>query len=268
MKPGARALLILAFALGGRAGVRAEPTTAVDVVVDFTPAGRKLDRPALGKPVYYYPLLGGYQALGASAAGDDPAPPPLEVAHLVAVELARQGYLATRAVSEGGHLVLAPPPTLVIAVHWGRLHPVIDAPADPAVGGGRYFNENQMLALVGGDSIQDLLLGFGREQIMHEAEQNRYFVVVTAFDYHAARKSHQRVQLWQAKMSVPTNGVTLTEVLPAMVRAGGPLFGRETKRPQTLFVPLAPEGSVEIGTPTVTDGPAAPKPGAKPAPVP
>jgi hypothetical protein len=230
----------------------------VDVVVDFTPAGRRLDRPALGKPVYYYPLLGGYQALGASPAGDDPTPPPLEVAHLVAVELARQGYLATHAVPDGGHLVLAPPPTLVIAVHWGRLHPVIDAPADPAVGGGRYYNENQMLALVGGDSIQDLLLGFGREQIMHEAEQNRYFVVVTAFDYHAARKSHQRVQLWQAKMSVPTNGVTLTEVLPAMVRAGGPLFGRETKQPQTLFVPLAPAGKVEIGSPTVTDDQEAP----------
>jgi hypothetical protein len=111
---------------------------------------------------------------------------------------------------------------------------------------------------VGGDSIQDLLLGFGREQIMHEAEQNRYFVVVTAFDYHAARKSHQRVQLWQAKMSVPTNGVTLTEVLPAMVRAGGPLFGRETKQPQTLFVPLAPAGKVEIGSPTVTDDQEAP----------
>jgi hypothetical protein len=262
MTPRLRLLLILTLALPVAAPGRAEPKTAVDVVVDFTPAGRKLDRPAPGKPVYYYPLLGGYQALGAAAAGDDAPPPPLEVAHLVAVELAKQGYLATRAVSESGHLALAPTPSLVIAVHWGRIHPIIDGPADPSVGGGIFYNQNQMLALVGGASFQDLLLSFGREDLMRAADQNRYFVVVTAFDFHAARKNHQRVQLWQAKMSVPNTGVTLTDVLPAMVRAGGPLFGRETKQPQVLLVPLAPEGRVEIGNPTVTEGPAPPTPAA------
>ena len=48
-----------------------------------------------------------------------------------------------------------------------------------------------------------------------------------------------------------------------MITAGGPRFGRETKLPESVTAPLAKEGKVEIGTPTVVDDAGQPAPGKK-----
>ena len=79
---------------------------------------------------------------------------------------------------------------------------------------------------------------------------DRYFVVVSAYDFEAA-KEKKKVLLWQAKMSTPSHRVALAEVIPSMITAGGPHFGRETKRPESVTAPLAKEGKVEVGTPVV-----------------
>jgi len=256
----------LAFALSFLVPVtgQAERKTEVDVVVDLTPEGRKVKGPTPSNPIYYLPVMGGYQALGAAVAGEPPPPPPNEVAHLVAVELAKQGYWTTQTHRQKDRTVYSPPPSLVLAIHWGYLNPVKDTPGVPDAGTTPIYNEDQMLALVGGNTLNNLDLGFEREGVIRGAEQNRYFVVVTAFDFLAYQKTRKRVQLWQAKMSVASNGVTLGEALPALVKAGGPLFGRETKRPQMLILPVTPEGRVDIGAPTVKDYEDAPSP----APVP
>jgi len=244
---------ILVATLLSPLAARAERTAEVDVVVDMTPEGHRVDPPTAAHPAYYYPILGGYQTLGAVVAGEPPPPSPLEVAHLVAVELARQGYFASKAQTVRNHLVLDPPPTLVIAVHWGCLNPVnqdLGSPIDPNP---VTFNQDDMMALVGGDTLNNLDLNFEREGVIQAAEQNRYFVVLTAFDLRAYQKTHRRIKLWQAKMSVPSNAVTLDAVLPTLVKAGGPFFGRETVRPKMLIAPVLPEARVEIGTPTVKD---------------
>ena len=77
-------------------------------------------------------------------------------------------------------------------------------------------------------------------------------MIVSAYDFEAA-KTKKKVLLWQAKMSTPSNRVSLAEVIPGMIAAGGPRFGRETKLPESVTAPLAKEGTVEIGTPTVVD---------------
>jgi hypothetical protein len=244
--PPARPLLAT-LALVGAAWVcsdaAAEPKTEVDVVVDLTPAGRAVSPPSPGHPIYYVPVLGGYQQLGAQLAGEPPPPQPVTVAHEVAKALAGQGYLVM-----GPN---RPPPSLVLAVHWGRLNPQIET--DPLTGQRIVFNQTQMLSLTGGTALNHLDLGFEREAAMQGAERDRYFVAVTAYELEAYQKRHAKVMLWQAKMSVPASGLTLAEVMPVLAKAGGPMFGRETLRPKMLILPLSPGGRVEIGVPTVKD---------------
>jgi hypothetical protein len=230
----------------------------VNVVVDMTAEGRKVPPPSPGHPVYYLPLMGAYQQRGQLTAGEPPPPSPTEIAHLVAVELAKQGYFVTNAKSA---------PSIILAIHYGYMNPAIvnDSPTgDPT--SKVFFNQQEMLSLVGGETLKNADLDMEREHVMQGAEQDRYFVMVSAFDYatyadsrlataSAAGGKHpskppQKILLWQAKISTPSNAVSLEAVLPILVKAGAPQFGRETVRPIVLMKPL-PEGRVEIGTPEV-----------------
>ena len=302
--------------------VRAERKTEVDVVVDMTPEGRKVLHPGPGHPVYYLPVVGGYQELGSLVAGEKP-PRPRDVIHLLAVELAKQDYLVMNpapyrnkegqltfadgtpvtvparprrreafVLNEPGDIPLteamledsdgpyaahrssttdpgaAPSflaevlrtvdpvhgpimkgmPSLILAIHWGYMNPEIEdfgAPDDPTQK--VFFNQNQMLALVGGNTLNNLDLDFEREEVMQGAEQDRYFVVVSAYDFAPYARSHKKILLWQAKMSVPSNGVIFEQVLGPLVQVGGPMFGRETTRPKMVMAPVTPEGKVEVG---------------------
>ena len=72
-------------------------------------------------------------------------------------------------------------------------------------------------------------------------------MVVSAYDLHAyLGKRQKKVLLWQAKLSVPTNGTNFTDILPALVEAGAPQFGKETIRPIVIPITTAP-GNVKIG---------------------
>jgi len=221
----------------------AEPRTEVDVVVDMTPQGRKVAPPSPGHPVYYLPVMGGFQELGTVVAGAPPPPPPVAVAKAVAQGLASQGYF----VVDAAHRQAA----LVLAIHWGSLNPQIEK--DPVTGDRVFFNQHQMLAMTGGNTLGHLDLNFEREAVLQGAERDRYFVAITAYDFEAYHQRHKKVMLWQAKMSVPSERLALGDVLTVLVRAGAPLFGRETVRPKMLILPVTPEGRVEIGVPTVKD---------------
>jgi len=250
-----------------------DPMRQVDIVVDMTPEGRKILHPTPEKPAYYYPIVGGYKEMGALVSGEKP-PLPSSVVHLVAVELAKQGYVTClrqvpAAPDQPAHMAVAHQPDLLVVVFWGYLNPQIDDfgtdPTDPTTK--VFFNQNQMLALVGGNTLNHLDMNFEREDVMQAAEDDRYFVSISAYDAQAPAGKDGRkkkILLWQAKMSVPSNGVDFSTVMTALVTAGGPLLGRETTRPKMLMAPLTPEGHVEVGTPTVKDYQDAPYP-ARPA---
>ena len=115
-----------------------------------------------------------------------------------------------------------------------------------------------MLALVAGNTLSNINpFGFQREDILQAARDERYFVIVSAYDYAAATQK-KKTLLWRAKMSTPSSRVSLAEVLPGMIAAGGPRFGRETRLPESVTAPIAKEGKVEVGTPTVIKDPADP----------
>ena len=226
----------------GLFGFGAPKETDVNVVVDMTEAGKNIAPPTKEKPAFYYPVLAGYRESGALVAGEK-SPPPNSVAKLLAKALAAQHYYVVGTKT--------PAPSLILVFHWGYMNPQIDDTGYADNPSAVFWNQKEMLALVAGNTLANLgSFGFEREDILQAARDDRYFVIVSAYDFEAAKEKKKKL-LWQAKMSTRSNRVSLDEVIPSMITAGGPHFGRETKRPESVTAPLAKEGKVEVGTPTV-----------------
>jgi hypothetical protein len=210
----------------------------VTVVVDMTAEGRQAVHPTPQHPVYYSPVLRGYQAIGSVVAGEKP-PSPHDVVHVAAAELAKQGYR----VIDSAH----PTADIVLDFTWGYLNPTAD------MANGLYYNQGQAYALVLGNTIYQTmqLESFNHQQFMDAANDTRYFVILTAYDYASYAREHKRVVLWEAKMSIPTTGAFFDDVLTSLVQAGGPHFGRETLGHPMLEPAFPSKGRVDVVTPTV-----------------
>jgi hypothetical protein len=254
----------------------------INLVGDMYPEGRDLPHPAPGKPIYYYPLVLGYLELGAPQSGDQP-PSKREMAHGLATALAAQGYLVTReiavpakanALAKPGEsspatlTAFSPPPSLLLVLNWGSLRPQkIDqsmasdvsqgnAPVVGSAAPAAVLNKGEMIGLIAGrkfDSIVDF--GMKTDEILQGIEDDRYFIMISAYDFDAYFQHHKKVLLWVAKVSAPSAGVTMAEIMPILINAGGPVFGNETIGPKLLDMPKAPEGKVEVGIPTVVEPP-------------
>jgi hypothetical protein len=251
-------LAVLAFAAWPLRAASEEGDVAV--VVDFTEAGRKIVRPTSEHPAYYVPLVVGYRSEGGQIAGQHAPPSNDAVAHQLAKALARQGY---RVVGRG-----TGEPSLLLAFSWGTWNPQVDTDAvedprdadEPQGSSGEGLLKRKipskaaddMVALVAGNTLKklppmpDYMTDVKRDAIREDIAESRYFVVVAAFDW-AAAKEHKRVMLWSAKMSIRSTGTWFDEVFPALIASGGPFFGRETRERQEVTVPLAREGHVELG---------------------
>jgi hypothetical protein len=282
-----RLSIIIAFLLTTLDALAGQRQTLVNVVVDMSPEGRKVAHPTPDHPSYYYPVIGGYLQKGQAIAGDKP-PKQFELLHSTAVELAKQNYWVF-------HEGRTPPPDIILVFHWGPLNPeTIDftntfgptannfaSLSDPGVVGGQVgifpgaaeelatanslvtFNSNEMLNILVGNTLDNIHESSGPilQSLIEASQENRYFIVVTAYDFAATVRQKKAVPLWQAKMSAPSAGVAFDDVTTALVEAGGPLFGRETTLPQQASLPVTPEGRVILGTPEVVhyhDAPAPP----------
>jgi hypothetical protein len=227
---------ILAVGLGLLAGCMNPQPPQVVVVGDVTPLGKQFPEPDAAHPVYYFPLPVGYKEVGARVAGEK-VPPKHEVEHTLAVALAKRHYLVMNA---------AHPPQQLLVLWWGSMNPDIQdfGSNDPAEQ--VFFNEREMLALVGAYKM-DMQAPWAAQDIRSAARDDRYFVILMAFDFAAARQ-HQKKLLWMAKMSTPSNGAYLQEVIPALAASGAPAFGRDT-------VPAFVDSAEALKTGRVTLGP-------------
>jgi hypothetical protein len=235
-------ITFLALSFGMRAAA-SDPQLEINVNVAMTDDGRKISSPTKSKPLYYFPLVIGYREEGERVAGET-KPPTKPIVHLLAKTLAEQNYL----VVSSEH----PQPSLLLVFHWGYMNPEVAEFGSPDDSQKVIFNQREMIALLGGQTLGMLDLDFEREAVIQGAEDDRYFVLVSAYDFAAARQ-HKKVLLWQARMSTPSGGVTMAEVIPTLIASGGPQFGHESIRPTWVNAPVAREGKVEVGVPTVKE---------------
>jgi hypothetical protein len=112
------------------------------------------------------------------------------------------------------------------------------------------------------------LLGFGQQLSQREAQasanhvsvdewnllQNlgdeRYFVILMAYDYRTMKKGVRPKLLWSTRFSMQGPGNRFTTALPIMSRVAADYFGHATGVKSVTFRRI-PEGRVELGTPSV-----------------
>jgi hypothetical protein len=62
-----------------------------------------------------------------------------------------------------------------------------------------------------------------------ELNEERYFVVLMAYDYQAMKKDKRSKLLWTTRLSVRTAGNNFTEALPVLAQAGSHVFGKQVE---------------------------------------
>jgi len=233
------------------------PRLDMVVVAETTADGAKLVRPTPDQPVYYVAFDNGYREAGDPVANERP-PSAAEVARVLRQTLAREGYRPATAQT---------PPTLLLIYHWGSLNR--DSLAirsgmelDPnlkarvALVAGRRYEHQIDDEIVQRQISRDMrssfpssrFLSVQAQQLRELAQGDRYFVIISAYDY-AALGRHEAQRLWRTKMSSSDAGMAMAAALPALVQGGGSYFGRDTDEPQFVRTPVGLEGKVEAGSP-------------------
>jgi hypothetical protein len=87
-------------------------------------------------------------------------------------------------------------------------------------------------------------LGRRKEDMHAELEEDRYFVVLSAFDYQKLVKEKKSKFLWEVRFSIREHSNQFDRRLPAMIALASDYFGRDSVGLQHVAVP---EGKVEIG---------------------
>src|SRR5580658_411183 len=140
---------LLALACGTRLAAQWE-YWKVDVITDFTAAGKNAVHPSADHPLYYIPQVVGFEELGRHVAGETQPSPQDMLGNLVKA-LSSYGYLEPMVIS-GGHAPVSfqPEPSLILLFNWGYLNPIF-----AKMGGKHSFlmNRDQMFGLVAGQDL-------------------------------------------------------------------------------------------------------------------
>ncbi len=118
------------------------------------------------------------------------------------------------------------------------------------------FNE-QLLGYtdaVNGADHRSMAVASGMTQEDHDLRadvfEERYFVIVMAYDFHTLAKGLKPKLLWSAHFNMRSPGHNFTTALPAMSNVAAKFFGRNTNG-LIVNARRVPDGRVEVGEPKV-----------------
>jgi hypothetical protein len=94
------------------------------------------------------------------------------------------------------------------------------------------------------------LTSWRREQMIQELEDDRYYVIVVAYDFPAMRKTRQPSVLWVTRFSLQARGNEFDRCVQGMIKAASSYFGRSS---DGLRRELPPEGRATPGKLEVID---------------
>jgi hypothetical protein len=196
----------------------------VTVYSFVTADGRKTPAATSEQPAGARLVAGGLQQIGGPPTHHLITPSDLaRVAQPLGGALGAHGFQLTTETTSTEHLIV---------FHCGFAYPT---PVDPA--GNLWHHEKlEMLTLVGGRALSRAVLEAERAAIFQAAGDERYFVVVSAYDYAVYAKQGTKRLLWRTQMSVPSHGLMPEQAWPMLVTAGAPLFGRDTPLPRRIEI--------------------------------
>jgi len=250
--------LLAALTVGLAAAAMAASQSAPDgkkfymaVVAERTDQTAKPVLPAPDHPAYYVAYDAGYIEAGDPIGGEEPAS-AAAVAQALRDTLASQNFLP------------APAPSLLIVYHWGVIRPdshqirdtfniqpnlkariALVSPSTQARDIENYLLERRMGRISPAFRVSNFLPSAERN-ILDLAQDDRYFVIVSAYDFAALTRRETKL-LWRLRVSTRSPGESMSEALPAMLSAGAPYFGRHLTDTLTLKAPLFPAGLTATG---------------------
>lgn len=242
--------LYFGLAAAGMLGIVSVPAAAganlqMIVVAERADANTSPVLPTPQQPAYYVAFDGGYVEAGDPIANEQP-PATSAITQSLRLTLAGRGYEPAADTNA---------PSVVLIYHWGmlnrdsyafrhgnqidpnlhaRLSLVSTNKQDEDVE--QYLVERQVM----GRKIPDTL-DFHQREILQTANDNRYFVIVSAYDC-AAVGRHEPKLLWRTKMSAYGAGIAMADALPTLLQGGAPYFGRNLKDFEYIESPVVSGG--------------------------
>ncbi|HEY1792449.1 MAG TPA: hypothetical protein VGG34_05990 [Opitutaceae bacterium] len=107
------------------------------------------------------------------------------------------------------------------------------------------YDDDGLIGTEYGKNIEHTALGTTYKDEVAEIEDNRYFVVLMAYDFQILWKQRKHKLLWQTRFSIRERDHQFDRDLPAMAQYASQYFGQNTHGLVRKQVPL---GRVEIGT--------------------
>jgi hypothetical protein len=95
-----------------------------------------------------------------------------------------------------------------------------------------------------GMEVRRTPMRYRRDELISEIEENRYFVVLMAYDFQLLWKQRKHKLLWETRFSIREKDHQFDRDLPAMARYASKYFGQDSHGLVRKEVPL---GHVEIG---------------------
>jgi len=179
-----------------------------------------------------------------------------DILKALAPYLAKQNYFPTKVVASAD---------IVIVVHWGttstyvnpqkqttidHMNEAVARKRDDTGNGGKIDQEamdqalsdqaNALTSTAATVSRNSALLGYQPEllkeqrnifandqTVQAELNEERYFVILMAYDLQRMKKDHKSHVLWVTRISVRSPGNNFTEAMPALVEAGAEVYGRQ-----------------------------------------
>lgn len=268
---------VLGLALLAAGSVHAKRS---DAIVISATAKREYVRPldAAGRPLpETYVFMEGEHMGGSTADSSEARVTFTDITRVLAANLIKQNYVPTRDVGSA---------KLLIRVYWGttlvfedpqklqdmdRLNAAVtsfrntvqeNGIADPG-------ELNSVLRDAAGDQMNTeaiivrnaAILGYTRslnkltsrvtpgteEQTLRaDLNEERYFVVLLAYDYEQLRAKKKSPLLWVTRLSIRSPGNNFTEALPLLALAGAESYGRNQDELQRVKVRSLPGGDVKM----------------------
>ena len=233
---------VLACGVGDRAGATEDWDAADRLLVltmDLTREGKQVPRPTPSQPVYYVPVVLGYQERGEIVKHYERQPKEEVILRTLITTLEQQGYRIASKES---------PPTLTLTFEWGTVAPIFYR--------NRVLNAGEMRMIILGESEWDV----SNQHAWYSAEMKsltaRHYLLVSAFRYQrTAEKGKEDVLLWRAHATTSAWGDYLEEVIQPMIKIASRGFGRAVKPGASWFNERT--GTVKLGELKVIEEPPA-----------
>jgi hypothetical protein len=101
-----------------------------------------------------------------------------------------------------------------------------------------------------GNYVRGTAFAADRDDLYSEIEENRYFVVLMAYDFQLLWKDKKHKLLWETRFSIGERRNAFDKALPVMARFAAQYFGQDSGG---LLRTRVPEGTVEVKDPTLIE---------------